>query len=190
MGGGNSIFDNMTKDDLIIAFFPCIYFSQQNQNFFDGSVFQWKDYNMKQKANEIIKRGKERQRFYELALKMFVVCDTMGIRLVVENPYSVLHYLYNNFPYKPSVIDRNRQKRGDYFVKPTQYWFVNCTPTLGYSYQKPMKTKTVHGLSGHKGNLCDEERSMISPDYARNFIHDFILGKKQNNTQLSLFDDD
>lgn len=25
--------------------------------------------------------------------------------------------------------------------------------------------------------LCSEERSMISPDYARNFIADFILGK-------------
>lgn len=35
-----------------------------------------------------------------------------------------------------------------------------------------------------------EERSMISPDYARNFICDFILGKKQKHTQLTLFDDD
>lgn len=34
-----------------------------------------------------------------------------------------------------------------------------------------------------KAGLCSEERSMISPDYARNFI----LGKEQKNKQLSLF---
>lgn len=31
------------------------------------------------------------------------------------------------------------------------------------------------------------ERSMISPDYARNFICDFILGKQQDIGQLNLF---
>ena len=49
----------------------------------------------------------------------------------------------------------------------------------GFSYQ------TAKGSS--KVGLCSEERSMISPDYARNFICDFILGKEQKHTQLSLF---
>lgn len=31
--GKASIFDNITSDDLIMAFFPCIYFSQQNTTF-------------------------------------------------------------------------------------------------------------------------------------------------------------
>jgi hypothetical protein len=35
--------------------------------------------------------------------------------------------------------------------------------------------------------LCSEERAMISPDYARNFICDFILGKEQIGTQLAIF---
>ena len=39
----------------------------------------------------------------------------------------------------------------------------------------------------HAG-LCSEERSTISPDYARNFICDFIIGKKQAFTQPTLFD--
>ena len=30
-----------------------------------------------------------------------------------------------------------------------------------------------------KSGFCSEERSMISPDYARNFICDFIIGKDQ-----------
>lgn len=38
-----------------------------------------------------------------------------------------------------------------------------------------------------KSGICSEERSLISPEYARNFICDFILGKKQEIGQLSLF---
>lgn len=111
-----------------------------------------------------------------------------GLRMIVENPYSTHHYLHNNFPYKPSVIDHNRQARGDYFKKPTQYWFHNCEPTYGKTEQEPKQKLKVKSLSGHVGGgICSEERSMISPDYARNFICDFILGKKQNIGQLSLF---
>lgn len=36
----------------------------------------------------------------------------------------------------------------------------------------------------HAG-ICSEERSMIHPDYARNFICDFILGREQKHTQLA-----
>lgn len=40
-----------------------------------------------------------------------------------------------------------------------------------------------------KAGQCSEERSMISPDYARNFICDFILGKEQPDvTQQLTFD--
>ena len=42
----------------------------------------------------------------------------------------------------------------------------------------------------NKSGVCSQERSMISPDYARNFICDFIIGKKQKNSQLTLFDYD
>ena len=185
-GGGQSLFDTITKDDLILAFFPCIYFSQQNTIFFDGTNLNWRNNTMKEKADKILQRSKDRQRFYEIALKLFALCDTRGLRLIVENPYSQMHYLHNNFPYKPSIIDRNRQMRGDYFRKPTQYWFVNCEPTNGHSFQKPTLKLTVNGLSGHQGSLCDEDRSIISPDYARNFICDFIIGKTQTNTQTAI----
>ena len=185
--GKPSLFDAISKDDLIMAFFPCIYFCQQNSTFFDGTNWNWKDKDAMFKSEEILFRSRERQRFYELALKMFTVCDVRGLRLIVENPYSKIHYLHNNFPYKPRMIDRDRQKRGDFFKKPTQYWFVNCDPTNGYSYQEPTTKKTVNELSGHEGSLCDEDRSLISPDYARNFICDFILGKEQAHSELTLF---
>lgn len=42
--------------------------------------------------------------------------------------------------------------------------------------------------SSEKAGICSKERSMISPEYARNFICDFILGRENENSELSLFD--
>ena len=74
--------------------------------------------------------------------------------------------------------------------KPTQYWFVGCENTTGTSYQKPEKVLSIRKTKGaSKAGLCSEDRSMISPDYARNFICDFILGKEQTKFhQTSIFD--
>ena len=183
-----TIFDDIKKDDLIIAFFPCIYFCSNNTMLFYGSSITWKQQHKTElEINEmILQRSRNRQKFYELVLKMFSVCTAKSLRLIMENPHSPLHYLNNNFPYKPRITDVDRSRRGDNFKKPTDYWFHNCEPTNGFTFQ-PKKTKPVQQLSGHVGGLCSEERSMISPDYARNFICDFIIGKKQDIGQLSLF---
>lgn len=189
--GGASIFDTFTKDDLLLAFFPCIYFCENNQMYFSGTHHNLEKVSSLERNNIILKRSRDRQSFYETALKMFTVCDTRGLRLIVENPYSTQHYLVENFPYKAAVIDKNRTMRGDYYNKPTQYWFVNCVPTTGHSYHRPKERKTVsRAKTGIKAGICSEERSLISPDYARNFICDFILGKKQKHTQITLFDDE
>ena len=45
----------------------------------------------------------------------------------------------------------------------------------------------VRAKSSGQAGVCSEDRSMISPDYARNFICDFILGEDQLGSQLSLF---
>lgn len=80
------------------------------------------------------------------------------------------------------------ERRGDCYKKPTAYWFWNCEPTYGESFQQPKEYKRiVEGKKHPIAGMCSEERSMISPDYARNFICDFILGKKQDIGQLSLF---
>lgn len=107
----------------------------------------------------------------------------------MENPWSEQTFLKSNFVLPPSVVDMNRMKRGDYFKKPTAYWFINCEPTHGFSEQNDKKQKTImKSKSSGTAGLCSEERSMISPDYARNWICDFVLGKTQNNLmQLSLF---
>lgn len=38
-----------------------------------------------------------------------------------------------------------------------------------------------------QAGVCSMERSLISPDYARNFICDFIIGKTQIFTERLLF---
>lgn len=187
--GGQSIFDTITKDDLIMAFFPCIYFTGSvNPCYYTLENKNYKSLTNKEKFDAIIKRAKDRNTFYILLYKLCGICIIRGYRLIIENPFSTLHYLHNNFLKEPSLIDSNRRRRGDFFQKPTGYWYFNAEPTIGYSYQKPKKQLRIwDSKSATRAGLCSEERSMISPDYARNFICDFILGKEQKNSQLTLF---
>lgn len=188
-GGGISIFDSMNYDDLIIAFSPCIYFSSLSQMEMSLTDVNKRKMPMAERYEFVLNRSRNRQRFLELLIKLMGVCELRGLRLVVENPWAMQTYLKNGFIKAPSLVDNNRTLRGDYFQKPTAYWFVNCEPTCGVTIQQDKKAVRVRDArpAAHAG-LCSEERSMISPDYARNFIHDFILGKPQNGTQLALFE--
>ena len=186
-----SIFDNITSDDLIMAFFPCIYFTgYSNPRYFTLSNNNYKNLTLREKLDKIIKRGKDRQYFYEMVQKMVGVCLLRNLRLIIENPWSSngAHYLKDNFFKNPDLIDNNRTLRGDDFVKPTGYWFFNCEPTFGYSLEPNKKIKTVWGQRHPQGGgICSTERSIINPKYARNFICDFILSKQQKHSLLNLF---
>ena len=188
--GRPSLFDNITPDDLIMAFFPCIYFCAPSQMNFTWGCINYRNMTVKEKTDAILERDKKRSYFYGLAIKMFAVSESRGLRLVMENPWSENTSLKANFIIPPSIVDENRMKRGDYRVKPTAYWFVQCEPTKGFTYQfdKQAEKKTHMTSRGSSvAGVCSEERSMISPDYARNFICDFILGKKQEIGQLTIF---
>ena len=72
--------------------------------------------------------------------------------------------------------------------KPTAYWFFNIEIKHGYSYATSKERKKVMSCKkSTKPGICSDERSMISPLYARNFICDFILGKENENTIKTLF---
>lgn len=188
--GNESLFDNITSDDLILAFFPCIYFCENNQLYFTGRHHNLRNKSMDFIERNTIERANNRNYLYVLLLKLFNICTNKGLRLIVENPYATQHYLHENFPYKPKVIDRDRTRRGDYFTKPTQYFFHNCEPTDGCTFQRAKEHKQVrNSKSGIKAGICSEERSLISPNYARNFICDWVIGKEQVNSQRSLFED-
>lgn len=185
--GGASIFDSITQDDLIMAFFPCIYFSCLSQMAMRFTYRNYRKISDADKVKEILKRSDNRNRYYALLLKFVGVCFKKGIRMIFENPWKTDTFLKANFVKNPDVIDNNRMLRGDCFVKPTAYWFFNCEPTRGFTFQLDKKQKVITKCKGStKPGLCSEERSMIHPDYARNFICDFILGKVQRHSQLSL----
>lgn len=130
---------------------------------------KWSD---KQKLEYVYKLHQELNLFYELFYKMYCYCLDKGLRLIVENPYAETHYLVRYFPIKAVLIDGDRRKRGDYYKKPTQYWFVNCKPEnkmlfeATYSQRETKRIDCVHNKV---------ERSMISKEYANRFIREFIL---------------
>ena len=190
--GKPSLFDQIRggqDGDLIMAFFPCIYFSSLSQMEMSLTDVNKRKMPMDARYEFVLNRSRKRQEFLELLIKLMGVCELRGLRLIVENPWAMQTYLKNGFIKAPALIDNNRSLRGDYFQKPTAYWYVNCEPTHGMTIQKDKKVKCVRDAKGApKAGICSEERSMISPDYARNFICDFILGKEQQGTQLQLFE--
>lgn len=186
--GKPSLFDNITPDDLIMAFFPCIYFCESSQCAISLWYYNYRKLSDYEKVQKILARAEVREKYYKLLIKMVGVCLVRKIRLVIENPWKEPHYLKNNFLTNPTVIDGDRTRRGDYYQKPTAYWFWNCEPTHGLTIQQDKVVKKIRrSSSGAHAGICSEERSMISPDYARNFICDFILGKQQEIGQLSIF---
>lgn len=188
--GGVSIFDAISKDDLIMAFFPCIYFEAMQMPYYSYGTNNLRKKKVREKHEIVIDRIMKRERFYILLHKLVAVCNIKSLRLIIENPATQPNYLLftQNF-IKPTFIDNNRMLRGDYFVKPTAYWFFNCERTYGFTEQKDKNQKVIKNCKrGAKAGICSEERSMISPDYARSFICDFILGIEQQPKQLTLFD--
>lgn len=172
-----------------MAFFPCIYFETIQMCYYQLTNLNNRHKSYTERIGDAIERLQKRTYFHTLLYKMVSVATDRNIALIIENPATKPSYLIDtqNFP-NPTIIDSNRMLRGDYFSKPTAYWFFNCTNTTGFTWQYDKKQKTINKCkSAPRAGLCSEERSMISPDYARNFICDFILGKAQPDVDLTLF---
>ena len=148
-----SVFDTIFPDDLIMAFFPCIYFTgYTNPQYFTLGNKNYKNLTLREKLDKILQRGQDRQYYYEIITKLVGVCLLKNLRLIIENPYdNSLHYLKNNFFKEPDLIDNNRTLRGDNFIKPTGYWFFNCEPTFGCSFE-PNKNHNI--ISKSKSSKC------------------------------------
>lgn len=188
--GGVSIFDSITQDDLIMAFFPCIYFESVQQMYYSLDTRNNKKKPICERIKDAIERIDKRTYFHLVLYKMVFVCYEKNLRMVIENPAGPSGFITSGQNFiAPTFVDKNRLLRGDYFKKPTAYWFINCEKTNGLTMQKDKLARTIERAKpSGKAGICSEERSMISPDYARNFICDFILGKEQIGTQLKMFE--
>lgn len=158
-----------------------------SQNAFSFTYTNYRKLEDWEKIDKIIEREKNRDYFLTVLLKFIGVCLRREIKMIFENPLT-MSFLSHFFIKEPDIKDMNRTIRGDYFPKPTGFWFFNCSPTYGFTEQQDKKKLIINDLKGGKeAGICSEERSMISQDYARNFICDFIIGKEQVGSQLSIF---
>ena len=77
--GKPSVFDNIGKDDLIMAFYPCIYFSATSQFSFYMSCRNYRYLSDTEKINAILERSAKRSEFYDRLLRLVSVVLRGGV---------------------------------------------------------------------------------------------------------------
>ena len=180
-----SIFDEFSKDDLIFAFPPCIRFSNQIMINFRGQQYGQRNWTMDHKMVYDMKLIDELAAMYKVVNKLCIICYKRGFKLVMENPFSEEHFLRRYWCLSPSIIDKDRRRDGDYYPKPTQYWFVNFEPKnnllMEEAHDNAIKVKDVNRFM-NKEDYCvtgaknkKVARSMIHPEYANRFIRKYIV---------------
>lgn len=161
-----------------MAFFPCVRFENQIILAMVGKNYGMKNWSKEQILENSIKLNSELHHMYKLISEMVLVCLKKGLQLVIENPYSSQHYLTRYWCIEPKLIDYDRTERGDYYVKPTQYWFINCEPKNNLIFEAQYLTprkKIVY--QKHSGD--NSVRSLISPQYANRFIREFLIDERK-----------
>ena len=167
-----TIFDNIKENDLVIAFFPCTYFSDQNQLLSRGDNFGQKKWSMKKKLEYSIDNMEKRMLFYKYLCTLCLIAIKQGFRLIIENPYGKVNFLKQFFPVKPGLVIKDRRKMGDIYKKPTQFFFINCVSEFKLyndCFIKVDVQKTIESSHGF-------DRSVISAAFAKNFIKTYIVG--------------
>lgn len=180
--GEKSIFDGISKDDLIMAFFPCTRFEAKVPLLFRGEAKQQKEWSDCRKLEYSMKLHEELHRNYELISKMAYICLQRGLKMVIENPYTAPHYLTTYWCIKPALIDRNRRSNGDYMVKPTQFFFLGFSPKNNV-IMEPIKyvEKRTSDYMITNGRKQTVRRSEIHPQYANRFIRQFLIDSHSEN---------
>lgn len=170
--GGGSIFDDF-KNDVVFAFFPCTRFEDQITLWFRGEAYQIKNKPDIEKLKKSLALHKELSRNYELVTKLAILAFEKDFKLIIENPNSTQHYLNRYWPIKSSVVDNNRSEHGDYYIKPTQYWFINCKPKNNLVFSAANIKPVLYGKIDGEWSR-EVKRSMIHPDYARWFLESYV----------------
>lgn len=174
----DSIFDSFKSGDLVFAFFPCVRFEDQIQMHFRGTAFQYKNYTLKQKLFLDLKLHNELHENYQCITMLAIICLRLNLKLIIENPYSTTHYLTKYWCIPATIIDRDRRDMCDYYIKPSQYWFINCVPQNNLVFE-PITINKMYSVSNNpriNGNTREISRSLISSEYAARFIKTYILG--------------
>lgn len=179
-GGGQSVFDGISQDDLIMAFFPCTRFETKIALMFRGEAFQQKKWTDKQKLETSMQLHRELHRNYLLISEMVCVCLDRGLKMVIENPATPPHYLTTYWCIKPKIIDKDRRQNGDYMKKPTQFWFINCEPKSNLVFESIdyVQVRICDQMKSENGKNKTIMRSEIHPQYASRFIRQYLIDER------------
>ena len=171
------MFDSIEKDDQILAFFPCTRFDNQIYMHFQATAHQYDKWSDERKLENVIRLHNELNHMYIIVSKLAIVCLRKGIPLIIENPMGGEHYLTRYWCLKSKIKDYDRRERGDYFKKPTQYWFINREPSNHLIFENVdlKETKRISAYKNQNPVNNKVERSLIHPDYANRFIREFII---------------
>lgn len=135
-----SFFDNIDKDDIVFAFFPCVKFVEKCEYNARTDAPQFKNWDTTQRLAYSKNSVNDLARFYSLWCKMFEIALNRGFKMVVENPHHIggVNFLQRYFPLKPNITIYNRNSYGgDKHKKPTSFWFVNFEPQNNFIFETP-----------------------------------------------------
>ena len=98
--GKQSIFDSIAKDDLIIAFFPCIYFETIQQLCFSLEKYDQRNKSVNERVLYAKDRLDKRTYFHKVLYKLLSVAMTKGLRLIIEKSSyrAKLFNIWSEFP--------------------------------------------------------------------------------------------
>ena len=123
----------------------------------------------------------ELNQFYKYISELVLIAEDKDLQLVIENPYSAQHYLRQYWCIQPTIIDKDRTNDGDWFKKPTQYFFINIKPQFNIIFE-PLEYVERKRL---KWDIRDsKKRSMIHPQYASRFIRKYLIDYEQDFSKL------
>lgn len=163
----------MTSDDIIMAFYPCTRFQENNMLLLSGKGSQQRNMTTQEKLYWSKRYHKELSQLYSDLCTLVQICMDRKLRLIIENPATQPHYL-TMYWLPATIIDKDRTLNGDKFKKPTQYWFFNIEPKNNLIFE-PIQQVEIEIINKIKGANRQVKRSMIEPQYAERFIRTWIL---------------
>ena len=162
---------------MILAFFPCTRFEARIPLWFRGEAQQQKNWTDEQKLEYAMDLHGELHDFYLLISKLVLIAKHRGLQMVIENPYMQPHYLTTYWSIKPTLIDKDRTENGDYYKKPTQFFFINYKPYYNLVFEPIdyVETKIISKVKKENDISVKTQRSMIHPQYASRFIRQYLI---------------
>ena len=105
--------------------------------------------------------------------------------MIIENPYMQPHYLTTYWCLKPTIIDHDRTQNGDYYKKPTQYWFINVKPKQNLILEPIdyVETQVISRVKKKDGISVKTQRSMIHPQYVSRFIRQYVIEQDEESLE-------